>query len=207
MISTSMTVIWSLIYFSLLIGGIRTTSNTSDETCFGTGMWTIWFEIYKNHSSKYVNGAHEYDALVEIANATCVEPIGIQIEQILNNLKTRTMKKSSTKMIDFYEFITFYAPILSRIDFRIRLCCSINASELNTSTSMNTYTTVKSSTINTSDSSSMSTFLMSNDGVKCGTQVITPKSNLVSRIAGGTNAIPHSWPWVSKRTIILVFVC
>jgi hypothetical protein len=54
------------------------------------------------------------------------------------------------------------------------------------------------STITVTDTTVSTVLLISPDGAICGKQEITPRARLTTRIFGGTDAIPYSWPWVSN---------
>ncbi|CAF0967897.1 unnamed protein product [Rotaria sordida] len=72
--------------------------------------------------------------------------------------------------------LSFYSSSPGGVDFQVRYCCPIN-SFVGTTTTTTTPSPL--------------------DNLTCGKQQITPRSSTSSRIFGGTDAIPNSWPWVS----------
>ena len=203
-----------LIYTFLLISAVRcstdpepTVLNITDEVCLDSGFWTDWFSMYNAESDNPPDAESTYNTLMNIANASCSAIAGIQVQQIVQQMTAGRMSRSSSNLDVVSVFLSVYAEALSKIDFRLRLCCSDGFTGMSTTsdesvTETTTATTDNPATLIETTSSRTTTSeptLVSLDNVICGKQQIDPRPSLTSRIFGGTDAIANSWPWVSPR--------
>lgn len=135
--------------------------------------WTMWFNT--GHPSNSATGDNENASIILAQNPTtmCRNPYGIQAQSI-NSREDGYSAQWYWSTTYPFSFIS-YAPL--GVDFRVRYCCS-TGSFIGTTTTTTTPRPLDSAT--------------------CGKQTITPKSNIISRIVGGTEAKPNSWPWVSN---------
>ncbi len=199
-----------LFYIFILVRSSQSDNNNSPSsritsvTCLKIGLWTIWFNVNNTNNASIDNNRNAYLTLIQIANNTCTTPIYAQIQLLTGSRGTRRIRKSLSEAGDFNAFISLFPSLLNGLNFRIRFCCDIALFVSTTTTTPEMTTTVINptsdsvSTITVTDTTVSTVLLISPDGAICGKQEITPRARLTTRIFGGTDAIPYSWPWVSN---------
>jgi hypothetical protein len=166
-----------IIVFCALFGNINSALNLfypsffTEANCSGNRSWTIWFNIGKPNNSTI--GDNENTALIISQNV----PMGIHAQSI--NYRSGSWKYGWrwAQVTDIVAFVSFYSTEPIGVDFQIRYCCP---KEMIIEVTTTTTTTP-----------------IPLDNLTCGKQEIPPRSNLSTRISGGTSAIANSWPWVS----------
>ena len=173
----------------------NSTSSMTSDTCYTTGLWTIWFNITATRNP--------YPVLVQIANATCQSPLALEIDYDPYQSKSTNAGSSSTSSAwsELLDLLQRASQALSGRNFAVRFCCVVSSS--NSSKTTTTRTTTKTTTTRTTKSTTKTVAsnvtLTSLDGSVCGKQSITPSPGLTARIFGGTDAVAHSWPWVRNK--------
>ena len=179
-------------------------SSMTSDTCYTTGLWTIWFNITATRNP--------YPVLVQIANATCQSPLALKIDYDPYQSKSANAGSSSTSSAwsELLDLLQRASQALSGRNFAVRFCCVVSSSNSSKTTTTRTTTkttttrtTTKTTTTRTTKSTTKTVAsnvtLTSLDGSVCGKQSITPSPDLTARIFGGTDAIAHSWPWVRNK--------
>ena len=184
------------------------TSLMTEEFCADDdGVWTVWTYVHNSNRTTGDGAAETYKTLTDVANKTCFPPITLQIEQ-------RFQAKSGDSSFEesfFGSLFSYYSSLLKDTDFRFRYCCAINddyydddypteSMETNTAypTGSDGWNDYDDEPGVTDETTTIPPALVAPDGATCGKQAIAPSSGLSSRIFGGTDAVPHSWPWVSS---------
>lgn len=144
--------------------------NLTESTCIGDYSWTKWFNSAKPNSAKDFD--QEFLSIIQTKNGRdiCAIPQGIQARTV-STLNTDVSYTASWKTMN--GIITAFISRTAGVDFQVRFCC--------TNRDFITTTTIAPRPI---------------DNKICGRAKI--KSSLqLTRIFGGSRAIPHSWPWVN----------
>ena len=167
----------SILLNGLLIQAIPSISffypnNLTESTCIGDSSWTKWFNTFKPNTDKEFD--QEFLSVVQANNDRhiCKIPKGIQA-QTVSVLQTDIKYAVTWKMMN--GITTAFISRTPGVDFQVRFCCK-NSDFITTTT-----TTPRPIDSNT-----------------CG-QAQIQSSFQLTRIFGGSRAIPHSWPWVSPN--------
>ena len=136
---------------------------------------TIWFNV--GHPQSNTSGDEEDMNIILDQNPTamCRIPFRMQAQSINSPTSDSSVQWRLSDPDSTLHLISFRSLAPLGVDFRVRYCCPIGS--------------FVSPTITTTP--------MPLDSNTCGKQAIAPQSKLLSRIFGGMDAIPNSWPWVS----------
>jgi hypothetical protein len=156
-------------------------SNITEESCSGNRGWTMWFNVGKPKNATSGDSEDMSIILAQNPKTLCRIPSGIQAQSI--NYRTGGWSiQWQWKQPDITLYLlSFYSFAPGGVDFQVRYCCPIG-SFAGTTTTTTTPLPLDSNT--------------------CGKQQIAPRSNTLSRIFGGTDAIANSWPWVSIKSLL-----
>lgn len=181
--------LYNLIIFCALLCNVQGAlnlfypSNFTEGTCTGNRGWTMWFNVGKPKDSTSGDTENMSIILSQYPKALCRVPVSIQAQSL--NYRTGDLSaqwKWQQPNATLY-LLSFVSTAPGGVDFQVRYCCPVN-SFLAATTTTTTPLPLDSST--------------------CGKQQIAPRSSLSTRIFGGTDAIPNSWPWMvyyqEKRT-------
>jgi len=142
----------------------------TESTCTGSSSWTKWFNTVKPSANGNLD--KELHSVILAANGrdVCKIPQGMQAQSVsdLSAVTSVQYQWSQTNNI-----IAGFQSMTPGIDYQVRFCCA-NTDFVTTTTTTTTPRPITSST--------------------CGRAEI--KNSLASRIFGGSQAIPNSWPWV-----------
>lgn len=170
----------------------------TDESCYTTGLWTIWFSVNGSQSTSNGNDNIIYTTLVRLANESCQSPLAAQFG--VNEFKSANENTPGTfsAWTELLVVLARMANLLDGRDFSVRYCCKADSSNNKTTTTTTTSVTSSKTTTTRARTTTIASnvSLTSLDGSVCGKQAITPKSRLTSRIFGGSDATAHSWPWM-----------
>ena len=117
--------------------------------------------------------------LAQNPTAMCRVPYGAHVQPINTRLTSLSWTWFWPSPTNTLYLLSFQSRNTGDTDFRIRYCCPKGS--------------FVAPTISTTTPRPL-------DSTTCGKQTIAPRSKSISRIFGGTNAIPNSWPWVSVNT-------
>ena len=194
-----------LIYAILLVSASTAPPalNITNEACQNGGLWTEWFSMYNSENSANHDPQNTDNIVKNVANASCSAIIEVYMEQIQGQANSGFMSAAIASQTAVGDFLSSYVEVLSQIDFRLRFCCLGGFPGMtprpSTSPTEEIHSTVIPSTTDnpTMHQATMPFSTMPAGNGSCGKQQIAPRPSLTPRIFGGTDAIAHSWPWVS----------
>lgn len=144
------------------------------STCSDQNSWTKWFNTVQPRSDKDFDQESFSTIQSRYGQDVCGAPCGMQARTV-TPLQANASYEGSWKTSN--GIISAFVSRTAGVDFQVRLCC---ASGQFVATTTAAPRPIPSKT--------------------CGRSKTKPSMSL-SRISGGSRAVPHSWPWVSARMI------
>ena len=153
--------------------------NVTEESCSGNRDWTMWFNVGKPKNATSGDSEDMSIILAQYPKMLCRIPSAIQAQSVNYRIGGWSIQWQWKKPNATLYLLSFYSFVPGGVDFQVRYCCA-------TGSFVGTTTTT--------------TTPLPLDNKSCGKQEIVPRSNTLSRIFGGTDAVANSWPWVSSES-------